>query len=119
MRAIDPRAIVFGVIVDQAVTFAVPLVAPAIQLDVLAAAGAVSTMLGGYVAGRVAAEAGALQGACVGLVALAIGLLSGIAASAGLPRWYLTTAFLTVVPAGALGGLLARRKPFDARRGLV
>ncbi len=53
------------------------------------------------------------------LVALAIGLLSGVGASAELPRWYLTTAFLSVVPAGALGGLLARRKPFDARRGLV
>lgn len=116
---IDPRAVTFGVIVDQAVTFALPFVVPGIDLDMLAAAGATSTLVGGYVAGRVAAAAEIAQGAAVGAVALAIGLLSGVAANPELPRWYLVSIFLTVVPAGALGGFLARkRKPFDARTGL-
>ncbi len=120
---IDPRAITFGVIVDQALTFALPFVVPGIDLDMLAAAGATSTLVGGYVAGRVAATAEIVQGAAVGAVALAIGLLSGVASNPELPRWYLASVFLTVVPAGALGGLVSRksrrkRKPFDARTGL-
>ena len=115
---IDPRAITFGVIVDQAITFALPFVAPGIDLEMLAAAGATSTMIGGYVAGRVAERAPIVQGAAVGDVALAIGLLSGIAANPELPRWYLVAVFLTVVPAGALGGLVGARKPFDARTAL-
>jgi len=107
---IDPRAITFGVIVDQAVTFALPFVLPGIDLEMLAAAGATSTMLGGYVAGRFAQRAPVAQGAAVGVVALAIGLLSGVTANPELPRWYLAAVFLTVVPAGALGGLVAGRK---------
>ena len=120
MFEVDPRAIFFGVVVDQLVTLAVPRFVPAIQLEALAAASAVSTMLGGWVAGRMAARGGWLHGAAVGAVALVIGLSSGVAVNVELPSWYLTSVFLTIVPAGALGGLLAGwRKPFDARTGLV
>jgi len=117
---IDPRAVFYGVIVDQLLTLVVPWLVPRIDLEALAAAGAASTMLGGYVAGRVATSAEWLQGGAVGVIALAIGLLSGVERIVVLPRWYVATVFLAVVPAGALGGLVARgRKPFDARRALV
>ena len=120
MYEVDPRAIFFGVVVDQLVTFAVPRFVPAIQLEALAAASAASTLFGGWVAGRFAVRDAPLQGAAVGAVALAIGASSGVAANVELPSWYLATVFATIIPAGALGGFLAAwRKPFDARTGLV
>jgi len=118
---IDPRAIVFGVIVDQAITSRCPLVAPGIDLETLAGgAGAASTFARWFrrrpFRGRVGSPS-------------RVGRRRGRARDRALERrqgdgraaaLYVALVFLTAVPAGALGVLLARKENhFDARTALV
>jgi hypothetical protein len=115
-HTLDPRAIFLGVVTDHALTWVASRCLPAPSLGALMAVGLGSTAAGGLVAGRSAAGAPVLQGAAVGAVALAIGALSLVGPIAELPGGYLASMFSLVVPAGALGGLAARRPSSRLRR---
>ena len=62
------------------------------------------TMLGGYVAGRVAKRTEAMHGAVVGGISLILGLLMR---ESGQPLWYDIIGFVAIIPAGMAGGRLA------------
>ena len=104
---LDPRAVVIGSIVDNAATFAMSFLAlPLVAFEI---AGLLATLVGGFIAARIARAAVLRHGAAVGAVALGIGVLSLVGPAGELPPWYTGPAFALVVPAGILGGLLARR----------
>jgi hypothetical protein len=105
---IDPRAIAIGAVVDNVVTLVLVYLLTDLPLSFIALAGLLSTAIGGYIAGRIARVAPLRHGAGVGLVALGIGVLSLVGSAAELPEWYLASTFALVVPAGMLGGLVAR-----------
>ena len=72
--------------------------------------GALCTVLGGYVAGRLARAEEIKHGALVGAVALIVGVLqTGMAGEASpVPYWHELLGYLLAIPAGALGGFLAQ-----------
>ena len=72
--------------------------------------GALCTVLGGYVAGRLAKAEEIKHGALVGAVSLIIGLLqTGMAGEASpVPYWHELLGYILAIPAGALGGSLAQ-----------
>ncbi len=80
--------------------------------------GAVCTVLGGYVAGRLAKADPVKHGALVGAVSLIVGALqSGMAGEGSpLPHWHMLLGYLLAIPAGALGGWLAERSLGDLLR---
>ncbi|MGH7845352.1 MAG: TIGR04086 family membrane protein [Candidatus Binatia bacterium] len=70
--------------------------------------GILGTVLGGYVAGRLAKAEEVKHGALVGAVALILGLLqSSMADPSPVPHWYELLGYILTVPAGALGGSIA------------
>jgi hypothetical protein len=69
------------------------------------------TILGGLAAGRIAGEGEILHGALIGIPSLILGLAFG----GSEPTWFQLTSLILVVPAGALGGLLAAVR---SKRGL-
>ena len=71
--------------------------------------GVLGTVLGGYVAGRLAKSEEIKHGALVGAVSLALGLIqSGSGAGSPVPQWYELLGYALTIPAGALGGSLAQ-----------
>jgi hypothetical protein len=62
------------------------------------------TVLGGYVAGRVARQSEILHGGIVG----ALGILMGLLFKAALPLWFNVVSFVGVLPFGMAGGYIAR-----------
>lgn len=66
--------------------------------------GTLSTILGGYVAARVAKHNHYLNAAVIG----AVGVVVGAATAESYPLWFNALAFLTVLPASVLGGHIAR-----------
>ncbi|TAK07616.1 DUF3792 family protein [bacterium] len=77
--------------------------------------GALCTILGGYLAGRIARTEEVKHGAFVGAVSLIVGVLqTGMAGEASpVPYWYELLGYVLAIPAGALGGSFAqgRAKP--------
>ena len=73
--------------------------------------GTLGTVLGGFVAGRMAKNLEIKHGAFVGAGSLMVSALeqamSGNGAS--LPQWYVVMSSLAIVPAGALGAYIAQR----------
>ena len=65
------------------------------------------TMLGGYVAGRMAKKSELLHGALVAAIGMTLALLFQ---EKGLPLWYDIAGFLGMLPAGIAGGYLARQR---------
>jgi hypothetical protein len=65
------------------------------------------TVLGGYVAGRVAKRTEVVQGAVVGGVSLILGLLLR---ESGQPLWYEIVGFVAIIPAGIAGGRIAAER---------
>ena len=138
---IRPVAVVIGALVDHLSTLALGLVLLSVlaaaygseskplseealealsrEPSMLAAwmlLGSFCTGLGGFIAGRLAARMPAQHGAFVGLAGIAIGLLhyGGEAPATPTPLWYDLLGFALLVPAGALGGWLAGRRPPQA-----
>lgn len=64
------------------------------------------TLLGGYVAGRIAKYSEILHGGIVG----GIGILLGLLLCGSLPLWYNIISFAGVVPVGMAGGYFAKPK---------
>ncbi len=77
--------------------------------------GALCTVLGGYLAGRLAKSEEVKHGALVGAVSLIIGIVqTGMAGEASpIPYWHELLGYILAIPAGALGGSFAqgRAKP--------
>lgn len=78
----------------------------------LLAIGALCTVLGGYIAGRLAKGEEVKHGALVGTVSLIIGILQTAAAGQESPvsNWYELLGYILAIPAGALGGSFAEGK---------
>lgn len=78
-------------------------------LLVLLVIGALCTVLGGYLAGRLAKSEEVKHGALVGAVSLIVGVLqTGMAGEASpVPYWHELLGYILAVPAGALGGSFA------------
>jgi putative membrane protein (TIGR04086 family) len=74
--------------------------------------GVFCTMLGGYVAGRLAKTQEVKHGALVGVVSVVVGALQTAMAReiSPVPYWYEILGYVLATPAGALGGSLAQRK---------
>jgi len=69
------------------------------------------TVLGGYVAGRVAKREGIRHGMVVSVMSLLLGLiLEFFPDPDSLPRWYALIGYLFIIPAGMTGGYLARER---------
>ena len=73
--------------------------------------GTVCTVLGGFTAARMARTHSVKHGAFVGLTGIAMGLLSYDSQAGGPPPplWFDLLRFAVLVPAGAVGGALAKR----------
>lgn len=74
--------------------------------------GALCTVLGGYIAGRLAKAEEVKHGALVGAVSLIVGVLqTGMAGEASpVPYWHELLGYLLAIPVGALGGSFAQGK---------
>lgn len=74
--------------------------------------GALCTVLGGYIAGRLAKAEEVKHGALVGAVSLIVGVLqTGMAGEASpVPYWHELLGYLLAIPVGALGGFFAQGK---------
>jgi hypothetical protein len=72
--------------------------------------GVLGTILGGYIAGRMAKSDQVKHGALVGAASLILGALQAGASGAEslVPYWYQLLGYLLAIPAGALGGYLAQ-----------
>jgi putative membrane protein (TIGR04086 family) len=72
--------------------------------------GALGTILGGYIAGRIAKTEEVKHGALVGAVSLILAALQAGASGAEslVPYWYQLSGYLLAIPVGALGGYLAQ-----------
>jgi len=82
------------------------------QLIVLEILGLLLTAVGGFVAARMARTRHVQHGMAVGGGCLVVWLLLElIGAGDSLPLWYNIVSFVSVVPAGALGGYAAGRWP--------
>ncbi len=64
------------------------------------------TLLGGYVAGRIAKRSEILHGGIVGVIGISLGLLL----CGDFPLWYNIIVFAGVVPVGMAGGYFAKKK---------
>ena len=78
--------------------------------------GTLTTVLGGYLAARIAKTLPLYNGLAVGVM----GLIAGIFLGGGMeesPWWYLTIGYMSVIPAALLGAWLAKEKlrPDNAR----
>jgi hypothetical protein len=72
--------------------------------------GCVGTMLGGFVAARVAKQAPLAHGVALGVVVLLIGSLVGEDPfTAAMPAWYRIACWALVIPCAVLGAKLAVR----------
>ncbi len=67
-------------------------------------------LVGGYVAGRVARTREIEHGGMVGVVSVAIGFLFLFSDTGTYPNWYFPVSFGLTIPAGLLGGYIARRR---------
>jgi putative membrane protein (TIGR04086 family) len=78
----------------------------------LLAIGALCTLLGGYIAGRLAKGEEVKHGALVGAVSLIVGILQATVAGQDSPvaGWYELLGYVLAIPAGALGGSFAQGK---------
>lgn len=72
---------------------------------VLLAIGAITTMIGGYIAARIARKNIYLNAGAVG----AIGVIMGILGRGNNPAWFDMIGLVTIIPAALLGGLLAEK----------
>ena len=84
--------------------------------------GILGTVLGGYVAGRLAKAEEVKHGALVGAVAVVLGLLqSSMGDPSPVPPWYELLGYILTIPAGALGGSIdegrAKRSTREADQG--
>lgn len=70
------------------------------------------TVLGGYVAGRMAGRAEVLHGALVAGIGMLVALLLR---ESGVPTLYDIIGFAAMLPAGMLGGLTARQRRVRSR----
>jgi putative membrane protein (TIGR04086 family) len=69
------------------------------------------TAVGGFVAARMARTHHMQHGIAVGVGALLVWLLvEWVSPSEAIPVWYVTVSFVSVVPAGALGGYVAAKR---------
>ncbi len=68
--------------------------------------GTLSTMVGGYIAARIARKAPYMNAGVIGLFGIALGVLS----AKDYPFWFNLLGFLLVLPAALLGGHLARHR---------
>ncbi len=66
------------------------------------------TILGGYVAGRIAKGYEIFNSITVGMVEVILGILT--ISDSSYPIWYKVIVFLLIIPAAYLGGILARRQ---------
>jgi hypothetical protein len=72
--------------------------------------GCVGTVLGGFVAARVAKQAPLAHGVALGVVAMLIGALVGEDPfTAAMPAWYRIACWVLVIPSAVLGAKLAAR----------
>ncbi len=65
------------------------------------------TMMGGYVAGRMAKRDETLHGALVAVAGIVVGLVFH---EEGLPLWYQVLGLVAMLPAGMAGGMRARER---------
>ena len=72
------------------------------------AVGTMTTVLGGYAAGRMAKQLPLLNACAVGVIGIAIGVILGNPGEA--PWWFDAIGYLTNVPAAIVGGHLARQR---------
>jgi hypothetical protein len=128
LNKISIKAVIAGAVVDNTVTFfimnllAAALLSTGITEDEFMARmkstngmllglilGPGCTVLGAYIAGRIAQRAERLHGAVVAVLGMAVGL---IFRDSGTPVWFDIAGFVLMLPAGVYGGYLAeaRRK---------
>ena len=71
----------------------------------------IASVLGGFVAGRLAKALEIKHGAAVGVGSMIVSTLEQALAenSTPLPEWFVLISYLAAIPAGALGGYLAER----------
>jgi hypothetical protein len=69
--------------------------------------GTLTTVLGGYLAARLAEHVPYMNALAFGLLGIVIALLPGEVTP---PRWYLIFALVTTVPAALVGGHIAKRQ---------
>ena len=131
MRRLRSFSIVVGILVDTVSSVALAIVYSlfvfGLQLDpgepptddsaglwnvaVTEILGLLPTVLGGFVAGRMAKALEVRHGVAVGMAALLVWVfVESVAPSDELPAWYRAISFIAVVPAGALGGYVAARR---------
>jgi hypothetical protein len=132
-RGISAKAVLLGALVDFGSSLAVGFVAGFIWVIALAAQGVPAdemiddppdglpviipslvlgfgaTVLGGYVAGRIAKQAEVLHGGIVGAIGIPLGFVSALVSPAELPLWFHIVSFVGIVPVGMTGGFLAKR----------
>jgi putative membrane protein (TIGR04086 family) len=129
-HSLKPGPIVLGFVIDTVATmlFGLAYVAVSIARDgipddpatevvmttgdyaVFAVVGLSFVAAGGFVAAKKADIRPVAHGVCVGLACLALTLvLELLAHDASEPLWFTATSVIGVVPAGAVGGLLARK----------
>jgi putative membrane protein (TIGR04086 family) len=82
------------------------------NLLVLGLLGTLCTVLGGYVAGRMAKDLEVKHGALVGAGSLILGAVEQVLVGepSSFAPWYLVLGYAVAIPAGMLGGYLARRR---------
>jgi len=111
--------IIAGILVDLALTAVFAVVygmargvvtgAETADYAVALIAGLAFVLIGGYVAGRMARVRAARHGLFVGAAALVLSILIELVSPSYAPVWFNVASFLSVAPAGWLGGHLARR----------
>jgi hypothetical protein len=122
MARLNAKAILFGVLVDIGTSLAVGFVAGIVAavmhggetadaltsgpfLVVVLTLGMAATLLGGFVAGRVAGARHALHGAIVGAIGVVFSLLTP---GVPLPTWLVVTLNVLVIPVAVLGAMIAK-----------
>jgi hypothetical protein len=70
--------------------------------------GTFSTVLGGYIAARIAKSLPLFNACAVGVVGIAAAILLG--GQSDSPWWFNAVGYLTTIPAAIVGGWLARRE---------
>jgi hypothetical protein len=73
-------------------------------------AGTISTILGGYVAARIARTEPYWNAGAIGV----FGIISGVFLAKGFPLWFNVPGFLTALPAALLGGYIATKNSNNA-----
>lgn len=125
--------IIAGVVVDYVTTFLLGIIYLIVQglkngdlseeaikkiltspesLIILGIIGTLCTILGGYIAGRLAKDAEVKHATLVGIASLVLATLEAniLGEGASFPPWYETAGYLITVPAAALGGYFAQRQ---------